>query len=121
MQDEPSVLASRPGTLHGVTQTFPAGRVCEDCDTILSRYNSSPWCRVHEGPARARLNQFRDFVPHGITHHSSECDDLPTFRCEGRCEGAYPMSHQFLTADQRFCPWCKPSHAVRSDLLELAP
>lgn len=32
-------------------QTQPAGRVCEEdgCATILSVYNDSYWCALHEG------------------------------------------------------------------------
>lgn len=30
----------------------PVGRVCEfpECITVLSRYNETPWCSLHESP-----------------------------------------------------------------------
>ena len=116
MIDDLSVPVSRPGTLHNAPHSFPAGRVCEFCDTILSRYNSLPWCRVCEPMARRMLNIYGDFVPR---REFVDTGGRPQFRCHG-CEDIYTLEYQWLTADQRFCVWCRPSHAKRSDALELA-
>ena len=48
-----------------------------------------------------------------------QASDHPMFRCDG-CELAYPIAYQWLTDHLRFCAWCKPRAAKRSDALELA-
>ena len=40
------------GSTLKATRSQPAGRVCESggCETVLSIYNHSAWCYVHEQP-----------------------------------------------------------------------
>ena len=119
MQDDLAVLVDRPGTLHRPSTTFPGDRVCEDCPTILSRYNPTRWCRVHEGPARRLHNIFGEFTPRVLRDIEVKCSERPRFRCDA-CELAWPILYQWITANQRFCAWCKPTHAHRTESLELA-
>lgn len=120
MIDDPAVLVSRPGTMHGSTKTFATGRICKWCDTILSRYNPTKWCRAHEHLARRVGNLYGGLMPHGsvLRDVESPASEHPMFRCDG-CEHAYPIEYQWLTAHLRFCAWCRPVGAVRSDALEL--
>ena len=120
MIDDLAVLVSRPGTMHGSTKAFDANRVCECCTTVLSRYNPSPWCSIHEGAERKIRRLFGGLMPHGSVLIDIEfCTERPLFRCDV-CEHAWPIAHQWRTDDQRFCPWHRPSDAIRSDALELA-
>lgn len=117
-----AILADVPGFSRGrQVKAQPEGPVCECCDTQLSRYNPTPWCSVHESEARYLRNLYGGLSPYGARVLAvDELDsDQPRFRCEG-CDNPYPIDHQWLTADQRFCPWCKPVHAKRSAALELA-
>ena len=116
MIDDLAVPVSRPGTLHSAPKTSALGRVCEFCDTILSRYNSTPWCGTCEPLARRIGRIYGEFTPR---RDALMDGGRPQFRCEG-CEDIYPLDYQWLTLTQRFCPWCKPATAKRSDALELA-
>lgn len=40
-------------------KTSPAGRTCEECDTVLSRYNHTDRCSEHCGPRSARRSLLR--------------------------------------------------------------
>lgn len=37
------------------SKTYPAGRRCQDCETILSIYNPQPTCQVHTPRRKPRL------------------------------------------------------------------
>ena len=116
MIDDLSVPVSRPGTLHNPPQSFPMGRVCEFCDTILSRYNPTPWCGRCEPMARRMLNVYGDLHPR---REFVDTGQRPQFRCH-RCADIYTLDYQWLTLTDRFCHWCRPAHAKRSASLELA-
>jgi hypothetical protein len=50
--DESSVLAWIPKREHR-PRSWPTGRICGECPTVLSRYNPAKWCN-HCGPALRR-------------------------------------------------------------------
>lgn len=116
LQDEPSVAASPP-VVGKPSVTFPVGRICatDACTTVLSRYNSSPWCNAHEGAERKlRPLKLGMFLNGGRVTIVEEIDAKPDFRCDG-CELIYEITRQWKTPDHRWCPWCKPAKAHRSD------
>ena len=120
MMDDLAVLVDVPGTMRGrPVQPLTEIRVCSWCDTVLSRYNPTEWCSVHESVARRALNLF-DGVSRGhVRELDAQSSERPLFRCDS-CEGIWPIAYQWLTDHYRFCAWCKPANAVRSDALELA-
>ena len=51
---------------------------------------------------------------------NGKCWQKPLFRCQGRCGHIWPIRYQHLADGKRYCPPCRPAHAVRSSVLELA-
>jgi hypothetical protein len=41
-----------PPALHR-NRTYPLGRICQDCTTVLSRYNPGDLCAVHQRVRRS--------------------------------------------------------------------
>jgi hypothetical protein len=57
-QSSGGVSAQAPGAgADRPTKSYGAGRTCRasGCGTLLSRYNSTPWCAVHTHPAAVYL------------------------------------------------------------------
>ena len=44
------IAAGRPSSAAASVRTYPHGRICRQdaCATVLSAYNSSPFCALHE-------------------------------------------------------------------------
>lgn len=38
-------------------QSFPPNRICEECATVLSIYNETEFCSLHERPRKLAVNR----------------------------------------------------------------
>ena len=61
-------------------------------------------------------------LAHGLRlmGHDGNLFQHPQFRCDGRCGHVWPIRFQWISDDHRYCPPCRPTHAVKSSALELA-
>lgn len=60
-----------------------------------------------------------DFQALGIVLEP-QCWNQPKFRCDGPCDGVWPIRDQHVYRKYRFCPPCAPPGAVKSAELKIA-
>jgi hypothetical protein len=82
----------RPSSGAASVRTYPRGRVCleDGCATVLSAYNSSTFCAVHQRVSPQVTRAWRPVVEHTCVHCGAAFESANEKRryCSDRCRMA---------------------------------
>jgi hypothetical protein len=97
------IAATRPSSGAASVRTYARGRVCRavGCGTVLSAYNSSAFCAVHEGVLRRKRRARRPVLERACAHCGATFETANEKRryCSDRCRmTAFARRKRSITA-----------------------